>query len=180
MLRTPFDLPEVMSRANAIAELLEERRERLLASTGRPLRIPESDDEVPLTPERRRYLFEEAVELYWNDLEWENVTQEERMEGGPLPELTFPGFLAYVRGLLLAEVRPDSLAPASPRPQVVEDLLVFLAGRLLDLQEEVREGSPSDGDRAALEHRMTDGLLDRVLMTFHGIQAEDAGILEDV
>jgi len=169
-----------MSRANAIAELLEERRERLLASTGRPLRIPASDDEVPLTPERRRYLFEEAVELYWNDLEWENVTQEERMEGGPLPELTFPGFLAYVRGLLLAQVRPDSLAPASPRPQVVEDLLAFLAGRLLDLQEEVREGSPSDGDRAALEYRMTDGLLDRVLMTFHGIQAEDVGILEDV
>jgi hypothetical protein len=168
-----------MSRANAIAELLEERRERLLASTGRPLRIPESDDAVPLTAERRRYLFEEAVELYWNDLEWENVTQEERIEGGPLPELTFPGFLAYVRGLLLTQVRPDSLAPASPRPQVVEDLLVFLAGRLLDLHEEVREGSPSDGDRAALEYRMTDGLLDRVLMTFHGIQAEDAGILED-
>ncbi|TVP42343.1 MAG: hypothetical protein EA350_16240 [Gemmatimonadales bacterium] len=167
-----------MSRAEAVSKLLAERRERLLTTTGRALRIPESDEKVPLTPEVRRYLFEEAVELYWNDLEWENVTQEERMEGGPLPELTFPGFLAYVRGLLLTRVQPDSLAPASPRPQVVEDLLVFLAGRLLDLHEEVREGTPIDGDRAALEHRMTDGLLDRVLMTYHGIQAEDAGMLD--
>ncbi len=168
-----------MSRADAIAQLLEERRERLITSTGRPLRIPESDTRVPLTPDRRRHLFEEAVELYWNDLEWENVTEEERMEGGPLPELTFPGFLAYVRGLLLTLVQPDSLAPASPRPEVVEDLMVFLAGRLVDLEEEVREAGGGEGDEAALEYRMTDGLLDRVLMTFHGIQPEDAGILED-
>jgi hypothetical protein len=168
-----------MSRASAIAQLLEERRERLLASTGRPLRLPESDTQVPLTPERRRYLYEEALELYWNDLEWENVTEEERMEGGPLPELTFPGFLAYVRGLLLTKVQPDSLAPASPRPEVVEDLLTFLGGRLVDLAEQVREADDSDGDGAALEFRMTDGLLDRVLMTYHGIQPEDAGILDD-
>ncbi len=167
-----------MSRAEAIAQLLEERRERLLTTTGRPLRTPASDGEVPLTPDRRRYLYEEALELYWNDLEWENVTQEERMEGGPLPELTFPGFLAYVRGLLLTRVQPDSLAPASPRPEVVEDLLNFLAGRLLDLEEEVREAAPSDGDRAALEHRMTDTLLDRTLMTYHGIAPEDAGTLD--
>lgn len=167
-----------MSRAEAIAQLLEERRERLLVSTGRPLRTPASDEQVPLTPERRRYLYEEALELYWNDLEWENVTEEERMEGGPLPELTFPGFLAYVRGLLLTRVRADSLAPASPRPEVVEDLLVFLAGRLVDLEEEVRESAPSEGDRAALDYRMTDSLLDRTLMTFHGIEPEDAGPLD--
>jgi hypothetical protein len=167
-----------MSRADAITQLLEERRERLITSTGRSLRIPESDTRVPLTPDRRRYLFEEAVELYWNDLEWENVTEEERMEGGGLPELTFPGFLAYVRGLLLTRVQPDSLAPASPRPEVVEDLMGFLAGRLVDLEEEVREAG-TDGDDAALEFRMTDGLLDRVLMTYHGIQPEDVGILED-
>ncbi len=167
-----------MSRADAIARLLEERRERLFTSTGRPLRIPQSDTETPLTPERRRHLFEEAVELYWNDLEWENVTEEERMEGGPIPELTFPGFLAYVRGLLLTKVRPDSLAPASPRPEVVEDLLGFLAGRLVDLEEEVREGGGLDSDGAALAFRMTDGLLDRTLMTYHGIEPEDAGILD--
>jgi hypothetical protein len=55
----------------------------------------------------------------------------------------------------------------------------FLAGRLVDLEEEVREAGAAEGDDAALEFRMTDGLLDRVLMTYHGIQPEDAGILED-
>jgi hypothetical protein len=168
-----------MSRSDAIQVLLQDRRERLVLSTGRPLALPQRDEAVPLTPERRRYLFEEATELYWNDLAWENITEEERMEGGSIPELTFPGFLAYVRGLLLTEVRPDSLAPASPRPEVVEDLLGFLAGRLGDLQEAVLEADPMEGDEAALEYRMTDGLLDRVLMFYHGIQVEDAGILDD-
>ena len=164
-----------MTSADAVQQLLETRRQRLRSATGRPLRDPASDRESPLTPEVRGYLFEEATELYWNDLEWENVTEEERMEGGPIPELTFPGFLAYVRGLLLTRVQPDSLAPASPRPEVVEDLLGFLAGRLLELADEAREDEDSEADRAALEYRMTDGLLDRVLLTYHGIPAEEVG-----
>jgi hypothetical protein len=167
-----------MSRNEAIEALLKERRHRLQAETGRPLRTPEGQPGVPLTEAQRAYLQGEALDLYWNDLEWENVTEEERMEGGPLPELTFPGFLAFVRGLLLTRVKADSLAEASPRPEVVEDLLTFLAGRLVDLSLEVGGADAEEGDRAALEYRMTDGLLDRVLMTYHGIQAEDAGTLD--
>ena len=50
------------------------------------------------------FLREEAEDLYWNELEWEHITDEEALEEGPLTTLTFPGFLAYVRGLLLREV----------------------------------------------------------------------------
>jgi hypothetical protein len=167
----------IMTSPDPVSRILSERRLRLQTETGRPLRVPRGDEAEPLTPERRRYLLEEATELYWNDLEWENVTQEERMEGGPLPELTFPGVLAYVRGLLLTEVRPDSLAGPSPRPEVVEDLLEFLAGRLVELEEMARDEAGDEGDRAALEFRMTDGLLDRVLVTYHGIAPEDASTL---
>jgi len=167
-----------MSRSEAIAALLAERRQRLQSETGRPLRAPEGQPDAPLTEAQRKYLQDEAFDLYWNDLEWENVTEEERMEGGSLPELTFPGFLAFIRGLLLTRVKADSLAKASPRPEVVEDILAFLAGRLLDLTKEAGDPDADEGDRAALEYRMTDGLLDRVLMTYHGIQAEDAGTLD--
>ncbi|TVP75862.1 MAG: hypothetical protein EA352_07055 [Gemmatimonadales bacterium] len=159
-------------------DLLAQRRRRLQGIVGRSLRIPSAEGAPQLTEERRRHLLGEVQELYWNDLEWENVTEEERMEGGPIPELTFPGVLAYVRGLLLTEVRPDSRAGPSPRPQVVEAFATFLAERLLELEERARQAGGEEADRAALERRMTDGLLDRVLMTYHGIEAEDAGVLD--
>ena len=81
----------------------------------------------------REYLKGEALDLYWNELEWEHLTDEEALEEGPLTPLTFPGVLAFVRGLLLHEVMPDSLAPANPRPQVVEDILDFLAGLFVEV-----------------------------------------------
>lgn len=167
-----------MTDATTIQSILEERRTRLRKATGRTLRTPPGDETTPLSEESRDYLLGEVKELYWNDLEWENITEEERMEGGPLPELTFPGVLAYVRGLLLTEVQPDSQAGPSPRPQVVEDFSAFLARRLVELEDLARHGSGEEADRAALERRMTDGLLDRVLITYHGIEPEDAGVLD--
>ncbi len=159
--------------------LVDARRNRLQATVGRPLRIPKGTEDVPLPPANRSYLLEEVQELYFNDMEWENLTEEERMEGGPLTELTFPGVLAFVRGLLLTEVRPDALAAAAPRPEVVEDFLDFLATRVLELESEA-SGRDGDGpDRAALEHRMTEGLLDQVLMVYHGVSPEDVGSLGD-
>ncbi len=161
-------------------QLLEARRARIQKHTGRPLRapaVPEADE--PLTERQHEYLLEEAQELYWNDLEWENITEEERMEGGPVPELTFPGVLAFVRGLLLTEVPSDSPVGPSPRPQVVEAFLRFLSGRIVELRAAAHGEVGEEGDRAALELRMTEGLLDRVLMTFHGIQTEDVGPLGD-
>lgn len=150
-------------------ELLQARRRSLQQMTGRPLRQPEADGS-PLPEERRRYLLEEIQDLYWNDLEWENVTGEEELEGGPLTELTFPGVLAYTRGLLLTEVPSDSLAGPAPRPQVVEDFLTFLAERVLGLRE-ASGGSDSD------TLRMTSELLDQVLMVYHRVSPEDVGPL---
>lgn len=165
--------------SNAAADLLQAHRDRIRVHIGRALREPElPEPDGPLTDEQHRYLLEEAQELYWNDLEWENITEEERMEGGPVTELTFPGVLAFVRGLLLTEVPKDAQSGPSPRPQVVEAFLRFLAGRVLELRKTAHGEVGEEGDRAALELRMTEGLLDRVLMLYHGVQNEDVGDLD--
>ncbi|MSR22292.1 MAG: hypothetical protein EXR92_01920 [Gemmatimonadetes bacterium] len=159
-------------------QLLEERRRTLQQAVGRPLRTPAGSTGPALTAKGRRHLIEELEELYWNDLEWENVTEEERMEGGSLPELTFPGVLALVRGLLLTEVIEGSAAMPEPRPEVVEDFFGFLSGRILALRREAAGGPGEEGDRAALELRMTAALLDRALLEYHRLSPEDVGTLE--
>ena len=125
-----------------------------------------------LAEERRRFLLEEAQELYWNELSWEQVTEEEGIGESGLVEFTFPGFLAFVEGLLLREVMPDSLAPARPRPEVVEDILLFLATRCVEL-----EGS--EDPEAEIEHQVTLRLIDLVLYRQHDIQVEEVERLEE-
>jgi hypothetical protein len=116
-----------------------------------------------VSADRRNYLREEAEELYWNELEWENLTAEEMRKGGSeLVELAFPGFLAFIDGLLLKEVARDSLAPASPRPEVVEDMLLFLARRYLELLPETEPA-------LKLEREMAERLIDLVLYRLHGL-----------
>jgi len=126
--------------------LLNGRRERLEEILGRPLPYPESGAS-DLAPEARSFLRDEAEDLYWNELEWENITDEEQVEDGALTEMAFPGFLAFVRGLLLTEVMPDALAPASPRTEAVEDILRFLAGRVVELEDSLSGVSPDDARR---------------------------------
>jgi hypothetical protein len=119
-----------------------------------------------LDESRRTFLREEAEELYWNELEWEKLTAEEMSKGGSaLVEFAFPGFLAFIDGLLLKEVNSDSPAPASPRPEVVEDILLFLATRVLELL-------PESEDEMSLERDMTARLIDLVLYRLHGIPVD--------
>ncbi|MEX1182347.1 MAG: hypothetical protein WEF86_03875 [Gemmatimonadota bacterium] len=119
-----------------------------------------------VSEDRRSFLREEAEELYWNELEWEKLTSEEMRAGGSeLVELAFPGFLAFINGLLLKEVNTDSLAPASPRPEVVEDVLLFLARRYLELLAET-DAEPR------LEREMTERLIDLVLYRLHGLPVD--------
>lgn len=119
-----------------------------------------------LDEERRRFLREEAEELYWNELEWEKLTSEEMRTGGSeLVELAFPGFLAFINGLLLKEVNRDSLAPPSPRPEVVEDVLLFLSRRYLELLAETEPAKK-------LEREMTERLIDLVLYRLHGLRVD--------
>lgn len=143
--------------------------ERIL---GRELDPPDGASE-PIADDKLKYLMSEAEDLYWNELEWEHITDEEALEEGPLAELTFPGFLAYVRGLLLEEVMPDSLSPANPQPRVVGEVLGFLAARVVELGESVREPSDGEGDRLRAELDMTSSLIDRVLYLYHGLADDE-------
>jgi hypothetical protein len=92
--------------------------------------------------------------------------------------LTFPGLLSYVRGLLLSKVMPDSLSPANPRPQVVSDLMDFLAGRVIELEDGLAEPDVPDVERLRAELDMTDGLVDRVLFLYHALAAADVEKVE--
>jgi hypothetical protein len=142
---------------------LARRRAHLEKVLQHPLVAPRSSG---LESDRRVFLREEAEELYWNELEWEKLTAEEMSKGGSaLVEYTFPGFLAFVDGLLLKQVNSDSPAPANPRPEVVEDILLFLATRCLELLPE------TDPD-LALERAMTARLIDLVLYRLHGIPVD--------
>jgi hypothetical protein len=169
-----------MSESEGARDLIDARRRQLQATVGRPLRIPQGTPDLPLSDDRRAYLLGEAKDLYWNDLEWENVTGEEEMDEGNegmIPDLVFPGFLAFVRGLLVTEVPDDSLAGPAPRPEVVENLLEFLARRTLELRATLESGSGDDRERLEGELQMTSSVLDRVLLEYHGLSPEDVGTL---
>ena len=153
--------------------LLGGRRERIERILGRSLGPPMTGPTGPLPAGNRGYLLEEAQDLYWNELEWENITDEEALEEGPLTELAFPGFLAFIRGLLLQEVMPDSQAPANPRPQVVEDILDFLSERVVELEDGLANAVETDPDRLRTELDMTSHLIDLVLYLFHKLGLED-------
>jgi hypothetical protein len=142
------------------------RLEKLLQHTlvpPEPSGLPES---------RRTFLREEAEELYWNELEWEKLTEEEMSaEGSELVEFAFPAFLTFIDGLLLEQANADSPVPATPRPEVVEDVLLFLARRCLELL-------PSTEPKRRLERAMTERLIDLVLYRLHGIAVDGVDGLE--
>lgn len=162
-------------RANT---LLGGRRERIERILERALETPKAGADVPITDEARGYLMGEAEDLYWNELEWEHITDEEALDDGSIPELTFPGLLAFVRGLLLTEVMPDSLSPANPRPQVVQDVLAFLAKRAVELEDGLAAPDTPEEARIRAELDMTSGVIDRVLYLYHGLSEGDVETVE--
>jgi hypothetical protein len=153
--------------------LVAGRRERMERALGRTLRAPSRSEEKPLSPAEREHLTNAAADLYWNELEWEHLTEEERIDQGKLTELAFPGFLAFVKGLLLEEVMPDALAPAEPRPEVVEEVVAFLANRVVELQDCLEGEDDEEPARTQEELTMTDRLVDLVLFKLHGVDPAD-------
>ncbi len=153
--------------------LLEGRREKMERALGRPLADPEPATGGELSESERDHLRNAATDLYLNELAWENITEEEQVEGEPLAELAFPGFLAFIQGLLLEQVMPDSLAPANPRPELVEDVVKFLAERVVALQDEMGGGGEGDAEQEARDLALTDRLLDLVLFRLHGVDPAD-------
>lgn len=159
-----------------VEDYLTGRRSELGRALGKPL-TPASAAEgsAPLTDRERTYLREEALDLYWNELEWEHITDEEQLDEGPVPELAFPGFLAFIRGLLLRETLPSVPQDANPRPEVVEEILEFLARRVVELDASGSKGGndAEEAARHASERAMTAGLVDVVLMQLHDIDPGD-------
>jgi len=154
--------------------LLEGRREKLERALGRPLAVPEPATGAELSESERDHLRNAATDLYLNELAWENITEEEQDEGEPLAELAFPGFLAFIQGLLLEQVMPDSLAPANPRPEIAEDVVRFLTEQVVALQDEMGGGGEGDAEHEARDLGLTDRLLDLVLFRLHGVDPADA------
>jgi hypothetical protein len=157
--------------------LIGGRREHLARALGRPLTAPKSPP-AAASEQVRRHLLEEGEELYWNEMAWEHITGEEGLGQGALLEMAFPGFLAFVRALLLREVLPDAKGPAQPRPEVVEDLLFFLGERVVSLEEELARGDSDEHERLAGELVMTSRLLDGVLYNYHGLTPSDVERVE--
>ena len=71
----------------------------------------------------------------------------------------------------MKEVMPDALAPATPRPRMVADVLAFLSAEL----EQRRGSEPDDGEgpRVAAEIAMTTTLIDLVLGLLYGLTPEE-------
>ena len=122
-------------------------------------------------PDSRSYLFEEACELYLNELNWEELTEEERVGDGALTEMVFPGLLAFV----------DALLPRAPNGEpdrdkehrdVVHDFLLWLADRLVRLRHE-RSEEPPEQARRRREAGITDDLIDLIAGRLYGLEPEE-------
>lgn len=148
---------------------MDGRKKRMRKILGHDLPDPPLTGSKPLLEKERAYLMEAAEELYWNELEWEKITNEEQLDQDFLTEMAFPGFLAFVRGLLLEEAMPDSLADARPSPEVVDDLLAFLSARIVALEEESAEADDEEQRQRLAELKLTSRLLDLVLYHRHGL-----------
>jgi hypothetical protein len=157
---------------------LSRHKARMARVLDRPLRAADSDGE-PLSADRRAYYLDEARELYWNELEWENITGEERLDDGAFTELAFPGFLAFMRGLLLRESIDERGTPADPHPVIVEEILSFLAGRVVTLRAELRDQEPEwDIEQSTRELNMTEPLIDLVLALLYEVTLDERVLLD--
>jgi len=155
-----------------VDQRLEARKQEMENALGRSLSPVVLDAPQPLPETDLNHMVSQAEELFWNELEWEHLTEEEQLPEGTLTEQAFPGVLAFVRGLLLAEVMPDALADATPRPTVVRAILVLLLTEMDRFQERLEAGD-GETERLKAEIAMTGGLVDLVLATLFGLTAED-------
>lgn len=156
---------------------VEIRRARVLDALDRPAE-PAGAAAEPLPPEQVEFLCREAEDLYWNELSWEEVTDEERIGDGHLTELVFPGLLAFVDGLLVERVPSDSLAPARPHPDVVEAVLIFLAEQYTRLGAELESGA--DSEQMVWARAMTARLIDLVIYRLYALDAAERETVDGI
>jgi len=161
----------------AARTLVEERIRALRKLVGRDL----GPGDVVLRPtpaEARTHLFEEACELYWNEMSWEQITDEELTDGGELTEMVFPALLTLMDALLprAANGEPDR---AREHRDVAHDFLCWLAARLVELRAR-REEIQEDRAQARRETTLTDELIDLVTFRLYQITDEEITRLTSV
>ena len=157
----------------AAQAFVEQRRARMFAILGRtPTPVTTA---APLSPDRLAYLRREGEELYWNELVWEELTDEEAITGGHLTEMVFPAFLAYVDGLLLDHVPADSSAPACPHPDAVEEILTFLGERYAEATLDLENGC--DSQKVVWARLMARQLVDLVLSRLYRLGSAEQELL---
>lgn len=154
---------------------VERRRAHVCAALDRPAQVAGADAE-PLTPERMDFIRREAEDLYWNELSWEELTDEEAVPGGHLTEMVFPGTLAFVEGLLVERVPDDALAPARPHPDAVEEILAFLGERYAQAMADIQGGA--DSQKLVWARAMTARLIDLVLYRLYRLTPAERERLE--
>ena len=154
---------------------VERRRAHICGALGRPA-VCAGGDAEPLPADRLEFMRREGEDLYWNELEWEELTDEEAIPGGHLTEMVFPGFLAYIQGLLVETVPADALAPARPHPDVVEEILAFLGERFAEATAELEAGA--DSQKLVWARHMTARLIDLVLYRLYRLSPAEQERLE--
>lgn len=154
---------------------VESRRARILESLER---IPQQVGvgAAPVTADQLEFLAREGEELYWNELAWEELTDEERVAGGHLTELVFPAFLAFIDGLLLDEVPSGKFGIPRPHPEVVERILLFLSERYADATYNLEQGA--DSENLVWARAMTAHLIDLVLYRLYRLSQAERETLE--
>lgn len=146
--------------------LLEERLRGLRKAVGRHLG-PVDVVVRPAKPSVRRHLLEEACELYWNELRWEEISDEERVGDTELTEMIFPGLLALIDAFL-PQATSGSPDRSREHRDVARDFLLWLAGRLVEL----KHASPKEnGHRSRIrrELEITDELIDLVIFRVYSL-----------
>lgn len=130
----------------------------------------------PTAPDSRKHLFEEACELYWNEMNWEQITDEELTDGGELTEMVFPGLLTLVDALLprAANGEPDR---GREHRDVAHDFLLWLAARLVELRSR-REEDDEERAQTRREAQVTDELVDLVTYRLYLITDEEIARLK--
>lgn len=162
-------LPEGGSRL-AAETLVTERLRALRRALGR--NVAPLDVVVRRTsPDSRQHLFEEACELFWNELSWEETTDEEMIGDRELTEMVFPGLLAFIDALLpLGESgEPDR---KREHRDVAHDFLLWLAARLVDLRRAKMAGNGHHA-RIRREAQVTDELIDLIAYRLYSLTTEE-------
>lgn len=156
--------------------VIESRRARVLRVIGRAAE-PVGSGGMPVARDHIDHLVGEAEDLYWNELAWEEITGEERVAGGHLTELVFPGFLTFVDGLLAETTVPGTFENRRPHPGVVEEILLFLAGRYGAMQTQLDGGI--DSAKVVWARALTSQLIDLVLFRLYRLTSEEQERLEN-